>query len=216
LFLRYIYAGDDRIAMKEMYDNERTLYYLKDHLGTTRILLDETRFPEEWYYDYRAFGRLEGSMVSLAQDYCYTGKPYDEEGGINLYYYGARYYDDATGRFLTVDPLHGKYPGWSPYAYALNNPIKNIDPDGNIIETVVDVASVGLSAYELYKESSLKNLGCQALDVICAAIPLVPAVGAVRHAGKIDDAVDAAKGVEKTADKASDAKKITTLIQNLI
>ena len=44
--------------------------------------------------------------------------------------FAGRYYDSATGRWLTVDPKTNKYPGWSPYNYALNNPLKNIDPNG--------------------------------------------------------------------------------------
>jgi uncharacterized protein RhaS with RHS repeats len=41
-----------------------------------------------------------------------------------------RYYDARTGRFLQTDPKMHKLPGWSPYNYALNNPLKYIDPDG--------------------------------------------------------------------------------------
>ncbi len=47
-----------------------------------------------------------------------------------LYYYGARYYEPRTSVFLGVDPLADKLPGWSPYAYCLDNPIKLIDPNG--------------------------------------------------------------------------------------
>lgn len=44
--------------------------------------------------------------------------------------FAGRYYDSKTGRFLQIDPKAHKYPGWSPYNYALNNPLKYIDPDG--------------------------------------------------------------------------------------
>ncbi len=45
----------------------------------------------------------------------------------------ARYYDPQTGRWLSVDPLAGKYPSLSPYNYVANNPLKHIDPDGRKI-----------------------------------------------------------------------------------
>ena len=35
----------------------------------------------------------------------------------SLYYFGARYYSAWAGRWLSVDPLANKYPGWSPYNY---------------------------------------------------------------------------------------------------
>jgi hypothetical protein len=42
----------------------------------------------------------------------------------------ARYYDSELGRWLSVDPLADKYPGWSPYNYCLNNPLIITDPSG--------------------------------------------------------------------------------------
>ena len=45
--------------------------------------------------------------------------------------FAGRYYDARTGRFLQVDPQSHQLPNLSPYAYCENNPIKNIDPDGN-------------------------------------------------------------------------------------
>jgi hypothetical protein len=50
-----------------------------------------------------------------------------------MYYYGARYYAAWTCRFVSVDPLAGKYLEWSPYVYCADNPIKYIDPDGREI-----------------------------------------------------------------------------------
>gem|GEM_PF-4075133 len=81
-------------------------------------------------HKYQAFGGSDGSSVGLGQAYRYTGKPLDEELGLGWYYYGARYYDPSIGRFPSIDPLHGKSPGWSPYAYCLNNPLRLVDPDG--------------------------------------------------------------------------------------
>jgi RHS repeat-associated protein len=64
-----------------------------------------------------------------AQPYKYTGKELDMQHGLMLYDQLARPYD-PNGWFLTPDPLAEKYPGVSPYAYCMNNPIKYIDPDG--------------------------------------------------------------------------------------
>jgi RHS repeat-associated protein len=60
--------------------------------------------------------------------YRFNGKESDEETG--LYYYGARYYDPRLSMWYGVDPLAEKYPGFSPYAYVYNNPLRFIDPTG--------------------------------------------------------------------------------------
>ncbi|NLT51493.1 MAG: hypothetical protein GXX85_11300 [Ignavibacteria bacterium] len=46
------------------------------------------------------------------------------------YTFAGRYYDSETGRWLQVDPMADKYPGWSPYNYCADNPLKNVDPNG--------------------------------------------------------------------------------------
>ncbi|NAW50254.1 hypothetical protein GNY06_02245, partial [Elizabethkingia argentiflava] len=57
-----------------------------------------------------------------------NAKELDDETG--YYYYGARYYNPRVSLWLNVDPLAEKMPSWSPYAYAFNNPVRLVDPDG--------------------------------------------------------------------------------------
>jgi len=76
---------------------------------------------------YDSFGNLVATSGSIVNNFRYTGREFDTE--TNLYYYRVRYYDPATGRFLSGDPL-GFFPGVNFYAYANNSPISLFDPWG--------------------------------------------------------------------------------------
>jgi RHS repeat-associated protein len=60
------------------------------------------------------------NIAFAGNQYKYSGKELDEESGIDWYYFGARYYDPAIGRFLSLDPHADSYPDWTPYNYAYN------------------------------------------------------------------------------------------------
>ena len=108
-------------------------YYLKDHLGNIRVTLDGNGNVVTTD-DYYPFGlQMPGRSYNMALTgsiYKYAGKEFDEESGLNCYYFGARYFDTKIGRFLSVDPFADKYPTLSPYVYTGNNPVRFIDPTG--------------------------------------------------------------------------------------
>jgi RHS repeat-associated protein len=57
-----------------------------------------------------------------------------EMAGKSTDFMHARYYSPNLGRFVSVDSVGGDVgnsQSWNRYAYARNNPLKRIDPDGN-------------------------------------------------------------------------------------
>ena len=103
-------------------------------------------------------------LFTTSYDYKYNGQELQEEMGLNMYDYGARYYNPKFSIWLSVDPLAEKYPDFNPYNYCMQNPINLIDPDGrevaepptNGIPQYIDNSGVyfwdaNKKAYEHYK-----------------------------------------------------------------
>ena len=103
-------------------------YYLKDHQGNNRVVINQSGTVEEANH-YYPFGGVFASTGNT-QPYKYNGKELDAKKGLNWYDYGVRMYDAALGRFATVDPSAENYFNTSLYAYCGNNPISRIDPTG--------------------------------------------------------------------------------------
>jgi RHS repeat-associated protein len=92
-----------------------------------------TKSPVIATNDYYPFGLTFNSYQrenAVPNQYKFTGKEEQNELSLNLIDFGIRMYDPAIARWMVIDPLAHKIYGWSPYNYAINNPVLFVDPDG--------------------------------------------------------------------------------------
>jgi RHS repeat-associated protein len=97
-------------------------------------------------------GLMAESTEPKEQQFKYNGKEFEPMSGINLYDYGARFYDPVLGRFTPQDPLAEKYGPTSPYVYCVNDPIKHIDPNGkeklNVLPSNQEALNYNVNAFK--------------------------------------------------------------------
>ena len=125
-------------------------YELTNHLGNVLATITDRRrhgqslavgTPVVAWFAETANAQMYWPFGAVVSEYQYTaawagnyrygfnGKEYDPEWG-NQYDYGFRIYNPQVARFLSVDPLASSFPMLTPYQFASNNPIVNIDLDG--------------------------------------------------------------------------------------
>jgi RHS repeat-associated protein len=119
----YVY-GPDGLPVEQINTNTPT-YYTHDQLGSTRLLTDASGAVLA-SYTYDPYGNLTGTTGSATNPFGYAGQYTDAESG--LIYLQARYYDPATGQFMTSDPLVA-ITG-AAYTYVGDNPLNGTDPTG--------------------------------------------------------------------------------------
>ncbi|PEC50950.1 hypothetical protein COJ46_01685 [Bacillus sp. AFS077874] len=124
----YIYNGNDLVAVEK----GGLMYYVHtnhrgDILGVTDVNGNQVAT-----YNYGPWGELLSKTGTVDIPFRYAGYYYDQETG--LYYLKARYYSPDLGRFLTKDQIeYGELKNPTTlnlYAYANNNPVMNVDPNG--------------------------------------------------------------------------------------
>ena len=132
-------------------------YFHYDGLGSTRALTDGTGSLTD-SYEYLGYGALASSSGSTANDFLYSGEYRDPASG--LYHLRARWYDPATGRFMSRDPFPGvpEQPlSLMPYLYAGADPINAIDPTGNFFSlagfSVASAIQTGLRAINVARRA---------------------------------------------------------------
>ncbi|WP_028980139.1 FG-GAP-like repeat-containing protein [Sporocytophaga myxococcoides] len=126
-----------------------TLYFHQDYLGNTHIVTD-LRGNRNSRIDYDPYGSIVGLQGENDYRYKFGEKEYNSV--TDLYYYEARFYDPAIGRFLTADSYVGgefyQPDVFNCYAYGLNNPVNNVDPSGH--KSFSKIASFFVDAGEIF------------------------------------------------------------------
>jgi RHS repeat-associated protein len=107
-------------------------YYLQDHQGNNRVVINSSGAVQEYSHYYPDGMRYipESSTNAAAIPYRYNNKEFEAMNGLNQCDYGARRKYSWGSIWTTVDPLAEKHPEISPYVYCGDNPMNRIDPDG--------------------------------------------------------------------------------------
>ncbi|HKO55569.1 MAG TPA: RHS repeat-associated core domain-containing protein [Thermoanaerobaculia bacterium] len=172
----YLYANQGALATVSASEGRRHLH--PDHLGTPRLITtDEGKLVS--LRTLMPFGaEATGSLDDAAEVLKFTGHERDYAaagGGNDLDYMHARYYAPRAGRFLSIDPTWSSADAarpqtWNRYAYVMNNPVRNVDPDGRcpdgcLLEALAVPLSgfvvFGFSAVWLISRASLSGLSLQ-------------------------------------------------------
>ena len=129
--------GEDVVEISGVSDDFGTIYLdIKPNTGIKRVLLITSTgsgsvVERNDYYPMGMRTATGNSYPQLTTNlYKYNGKEVQTVGGLGFTDYGARMYDDFTGRWFVPDPLAEKYASMSPYMYCGGNPISMVDVDG--------------------------------------------------------------------------------------
>jgi RHS repeat-associated protein len=170
--------GLQRISQNQIINNAWTVsFYGYDGMGNVRQLTNSAGVVTD-EYEYDAYGNSFTKTGSTPNSYLYRGEQFDSDLG--LYYLRARYYNPASGRFMSRDPEDGKIrilATLHKYLYANGDPVNGIDPTGRD-----DIISFELQVYlvayrvELFLDTTWQMAGYYspfAVPYVCMAIELL-------------------------------------------
>lgn len=122
--------NDEGYTRFELGDEDYPFYYIKDHLGNIRetyVRTSGNKFCAQRMQYYPSGLPWDESQGASEQPFKYGSKEFVEMHGLDEYDSEARWYYPAIMRFTAMDPLCEQTPWQSPYVYAANNPVCNVD-----------------------------------------------------------------------------------------
>jgi len=143
--IKYFYTSTPDINMTsevvETFEKSTTIhrcreYYLTDHLGNVRVVFckqlstNSAILLQQTHYYAHGLEIANLGNTNIEHSNLYNGKELQDEAGLDYLNYGWRQLDPQLGVWHCVDKLANTTPNVSPYAYANNNPVNNVDVDG--------------------------------------------------------------------------------------
>ncbi|WP_313386583.1 DUF6443 domain-containing protein [Chishuiella sp.] len=137
------HLGNVRLSYQKLFINnvkgcdkpiEISLDFITNCPSFIIVILEENNY---YPFGLKHNGYTSNIIGNKNYNYKYNGKELQTDLDINFYDYGARNYNPAIGRWFNMDPLAEQYRKWSPYTYAVNNPIRFTDPDGMSVDDFV-------------------------------------------------------------------------------
>jgi RHS repeat-associated protein len=184
LLARYTHGSgiDDQVMVERdidssgSFDASERFFYLGDGLGSVTELTDSAGAAARTLV-YDSYGQIVQDTGGVAQPFAFTGREFDAESG--LYFYRARYYDAATGRFLSEDPLGFVGGDGNLYRYVLNNPVRLVDPSGEIAiaAPIIIGAAIG-GGFELGRQLVVNDFDLGCLDYSRLGVAVVSGAAA--------------------------------------
>ncbi len=108
-------------------------FYVKDHLGSNRLVVDGNGNIEEVNH-YYPFGALMGDRCGVSRNkYKYIGKELDTMYGWNMQDHEARWYDAVDAHWICIDSFSEKYYNYSTKCYCEDNPVIFYDGNGKAV-----------------------------------------------------------------------------------
>ena len=140
-------------------------YTIKDHLGNARVTYSDANSDGfiavsdiKQINHYYPFGmNMEGNWNGAAgsNKYQYNQKEWNDDFGLGLNDYGARWYQSDNGRWLAIDPMAEMYTSMSPYHYGKNSPMVYADPTGMMSEAYnFGMSGSSGNAYDTYNRDA--------------------------------------------------------------
>ncbi|MBP7428591.1 MAG: hypothetical protein KBC05_04115 [Candidatus Hydrogenedentes bacterium] len=142
---KYVSLGGSRVARtRKAGDAEGRFqpesFFVSNHVKSINLTLsaDGTVCEARAYYPFGQTRAHKAQSRAAGYPYTFAGKEHDDETG--MHYFGARYYDSLTGRFVSTDPAFKAIgmpslewtPRSNPYAYCANDPIGYTDFSGRV------------------------------------------------------------------------------------